>query len=157
MRIALAAALCAVTTAFAADPKVADKDAPSDAAVIGMCGGRLAKVFHDFGTPVNVFVIRGNKLADDSVALDFGTFSLNVRNKTVVSCFFFKEWSGAIKGIKIGDSREQVIKVLGDKFGASKNKEGVDDVSYDIKDNDALFWVDFDKDNKVVKVEIQLK
>jgi hypothetical protein len=157
MRIALAAVLCAATTAFAADPKAADKDAPTDAAIINMCGGRLAKAFHEFGTPVEVFVTRGNKPEDDSVVLDFGTFGLNIRNKTVVSSYFYKEWQGTIKGIKIGDSREQVVKVLGNKFDASKNSVGVDDAGYDLKDNDAVFWVDFDKDNKVIKVEIQLK
>lgn len=159
MRIVLAAVLVTATTglATAADPKPPDKDAPTDAAIIDMCGGRLAKAFHQFGTPVDLLISRGDKPDDDSVFLDYGPFGLEVRNKTVIGCYFYQEWKDTVKGVKIGDSREQVVKVLGNAPVTIKSKVGLESFKYDLKDNDAEMYVDFDKDNKVRKVEIQAK
>jgi hypothetical protein len=133
------------------------KEGPTDDTIIDLCGARLVRVFSRLGTPTDVFATRGDKAELDSVTLDYGSFGFRVRDKTVRACFFWSEWKDTVRGFRIGDGREQVVKALGNKYQAEKNNDGVDDYCYDLKDLDAMLWVDFDKDNKVVKVEVQLK
>src|SRR4051794_13095769 len=80
---------------------------PSDKAIIEMCGGRLRKVFDQFGAPIDVYVSGTKK---DSVSLDYGPYAFRVLDKTVRTCFFYDDWKGTIKGIKIGDDRDSVVK-----------------------------------------------
>ena len=75
---------------------------------------RLAKLFATFGIPDDVRAYREDDQAkDDTVVLDYGAYGFKVRKKTVRNCLFWPNWKGTIKGIKIGDSRDDVAKVLG--------------------------------------------
>jgi hypothetical protein len=68
------------------------------------------------------------------------------------------DWKGPIRGIKIGDSRENVVKVLGNLPITVKDKEGVVTAyGYALKDLDAEFYADFDKDGKVWQAEFGIK
>jgi hypothetical protein len=136
--------------------KAEGKKSPTDEAIINTCGSRLVKVFAQFGTPVDLFPQRGNQPDGDSVTLDYGTFGFQIRQKTVQACFFWAEWPGTIKGFKIGSTRAEVVKLLGDSNKTFKNSEGTEDLGWNRADLDAVFWVDFDKDNKVRKVEVIL-
>ena len=136
----------------------ARKDSVTDATIINLCGGRLSKVFAQCGTPVDLRAKRGSSPAEDDVLCDFGTYAFRVRDKQVRTCFFWIDWKGTVKGIKIGDTREDVVKVLGKPYIIEKDKDGVvTDYGYDLKDLDSDFFANFDKDGKVWRFEVSLK
>ena len=115
-------------------------------------------MFAQCGTPTDVYVIRGDTPAEDDVLCEYGAYSFRVRNKVIQICFFWADWKGPIRGIKIGDSREDVVKVLGTAPMTFKDKNGVVTAyGYELKDLDAKFFTNFDKDGKVWRVEISLK
>ena len=71
--------------------------------------------------------------------------------------FFFNDWTGSIRGIRIGDSYAEVTKVLGNPATTVKNKEGVVTAyGYDLKDLGAYFFTNF-KAGNVWRVEVSLK
>ena len=162
MRILMAcAALVALIAGHASGQEAArtkDKDSVADATIINLCGGRLSKMFAQCGTPVDLRVKRGETPAEDDVLCDYGTYAFRVRDKLVRTCFFWVDWKGTVRGIKIGDRREDVVKVLGKAPTTDKDKDGrVTAYGYEIKDLDADFFVNFDNDGKVWRVEISLK
>src|SRR5262245_25273685 len=127
------------------------KDAPSDEQIIDMVGGRLAKIFVRFGTPADLFPVRANESPEmDLVILEYRSFAFGIRNKTVQTCYFVRGWAGTIKGIKLGDSREQVVKTLGKEYEPSDvvNNDNVYDFAWDLKETDSLLWAIFDKQDK---------
>jgi hypothetical protein len=159
MRIIMAcAAIMAlvVVSAEAQNAATPAKDAVTDATIIDSCGGRLAKMFAQYGTPSNVLPMRGDTPDDDDVLCDYeGAYGFRVHNKVIRFCFFWSDWKGPIRGIKIGDSRENVVKVLGTAPITVKDKDGVVTAyGYRIKDLGVEFYTDFDKDGKVKRVEI---
>ena len=159
MRLMLTAAAIAIAVGAtaAAQRALPDREqTPSDASIIDMCGARLAKVFAQFGNPEEVYCIRASKPENDTVALEYGSFNFRVRDKVVRICTFFSGWKGTIKGIKIGDSREQTVSVLGPKQDSFKNEDGWDDYGWDLKASDAVLWIVFDKDDKVRTVTVEL-
>jgi hypothetical protein len=150
--------LVALIAAYASAQDATRKDSVTDATVINLCGGRLSKMFAQCGTPVDMKVKRGSTPAEDDVLCDYGTYAFRVRDKLVRTCFLWIDWKGTVKGIKIGDTREDVVKVLGKPYIVEKDKDGViTDYGYDLKDLDADFFANFNKDGKVWRVEISLK
>ena len=153
---------CAVLAAFVAvsaaaqDAAAPAKDAITDAAIINTCGARLSKMFARYGQPKALWVARGNAEDDDEVICSYeGGYMFRVRGTEVKRCFFWKQWKGSIHGIKIGDSREEVLKALGDPSMTFKDKDGVvTDYGYKFKDLDVKFFANFDKDGKVWRVEV---
>jgi hypothetical protein len=144
-----------VVGAEAQDGVTPAKDAVTDATIIDTCGGRLAKMFAHFGTPQDVWVTRGDTPAEDDVLCAYGAYGFRVRSKMVRCCFFWTDWKGPIRGIKIGDSREDVVKVLGKAPVTVKDKNGIiTSYGYHMKDVGVEFYTDFDKDGKVKRVEI---
>jgi hypothetical protein len=136
------------------------KEAVTDATIINLCGARLSKLFAQLGPPENVRPERGDKPEEDDVFFDYGAagFGCKVRNKAVPVCFFFKDWKGTVRGIKIGDSREDVVKVLGNATTTVKDKNGVITAyGYDLKELDAYFFANVDETGKVWRVEVSLK
>src|SRR5271169_4262540 len=68
---------CAALVALAVTSVQAEdgtKQAVTDTAVINSCGGRLFKIFADFGTPQDLSALRGSTPDDDDVLCDFGVF-----------------------------------------------------------------------------------
>ena len=155
LRLSLAAALLLTGVTASHGQAPAARKVPSDADIIKMCGARLATVFARFGTPDDVTVSRGSNTDLDKVSLDYGSYAIQVRGKTVRTCLFFSSYASPIKGVKIGDTRAQVEKVLGTEHKIEKSSIDVDDYGYALKDLDAMFWTDFDKEGKVRMVEIQ--
>lgn len=153
---AMATMLTAITQAeLSAAPA---KGAVTDEAVMNMVGGRLAKMFAVYGTPQDVWANRGSTEAMDDVFFDYGPFAFKVREKLVRVCFFFQGWEGPIHGIKIGDTREAVVKVLGEPSMTFKDKNGVVTAyGYELKDLDCNFFANFREEGKVWRVEVSLK
>ncbi len=149
----------AVLIADGQDKRV--NDVPTDQKVVNMVGGRLAKLFSQFGVPEVVYPVRGEEGPDsDFVIMEYhGAFAFGLREKTVGVCYFMPGWKGKIKGINLGDSREQVFKTLGDDHEDSevKNDEGVFDCKWELQEEEAWFWVIFDKNDKAKKVTVQVK
>ena len=57
---------------------------------------------------------RGSTPDEDDVLFEFGTFMVCIApNQRISTCFFLKTWKGPVRGIKMGDTREDVVKVLG--------------------------------------------
>jgi hypothetical protein len=147
-----------VANAGAQDGAATAKNAITDATIINLCGGRLAKMFAQCGTPENLQVKRGGTPDEDDVLFVYESVGFRVRDKVVRTCFFWSNWKGPIRGIKIGDSREDVVKVLGKAPTTDKDKDGaITAYGYDLKDLDADFFTNFDKDGKVWRVEVSLK
>jgi hypothetical protein len=159
MRLTIALLLItvlAVATVQAVDPGNGAGTTPSDDAIVNVCGANLAKLFTQFGTPADIIPYRGNTPDNDGVNLNYGDYGFNFRNKTVVTCFFWSTWKGTIQGIKIGDSHQDVEKVLGTTHQTDKttSQSALGDFGFDLID--AMLWVDFDKNDKVFKVEVDL-
>lgn len=160
MRMIVACAAVAAVILASVEAQDAEPAKPqiTDEIIINTCGGRLAKMFAQFGPPNDIKAKRGNTPAEDDVFCDYGPYGFKVRGKLVRACFFFDEWKEPIRGIKIGDSREDVAKVLGKAPSTVKNKEGaITAYGYELKDLDANFFANFDEDGKVWRVEISLK
>jgi hypothetical protein len=158
MRMLMACAATAVLFAACAEAQdhvAAGKNEVTDTKIIDICGSRLSKMFNQFGVPVDVLAIRGDTPDEDDVICDYGTFMFRVRDRMVRRCFFRKEWKGPVHGIKIGDSREDVVKVLGTAPMTFKDKNGVvTDYGYRLKDLDVEFYANFDENGKLKRVEI---
>jgi hypothetical protein len=155
MRLALALALALViATSSSAQEAGGSAKQPTDKEVLDMCGARLKKVFAKFGTPVDLIVSDDN---DGGVNLDYGTFGFKIKAKTATTCFFWPEWTGSVKGIKIGDTKEQVLKALGKNTKTFNRPDGQEDYGWAVTDpEDTVFWTYFDKDGKVRKMDVEL-
>src|SRR5262245_10904232 len=112
MRYAPCLVAVLVAVGFASQvPVKKEKDPPTDAGIIDMVGGRFAKVYAQFGMPSDLRPIRSDESADlDVVFMDYGAFGFTVLKKSIHGCYFFDSWKTDVKGIKLGDSREQVTK-----------------------------------------------
>jgi hypothetical protein len=149
--------ILAATSGSAQETATPARTPINDEAIITMCGGQQAKMFALFGVPQELWADRGATEAEDDVFLGYGTFGFKVRDEVVRVSFFFKDWAGSIRGIRIGDSYAEVAKVLGDPPTTFKNKEGVITAyGYDLKDLGAYFFTNF-KAGKVWRVEVSLK
>ena len=156
--LALTALLLAIAGTIEAQPgQPAGKQSLTDKAVIDLCGGRLARVFAEFGIPDELRAVRENGPERDAVMVKYGTFGFLVRQKTVQSCYFWPGWKGKIQGIEIGNTPEEVVKVLGKNDLSFKNSYGGDDYGWNLKAYDAILWAQFDKDNKVWSVQVAAK
>jgi hypothetical protein len=115
-------------------------------------------MFSLYGVPRDVWADRGRTEAEDDVFLGYGPYGFKVRDKVIRVCFFFRGWTGPIRGIKVGDSREDVVKVLGNAPTTVKDKDGaITAYGYGVKELGANFFANFDKDGKVWRVEVSLK
>ncbi len=133
------------------------KAALTDAKIINSCGDALAKMFSRFGTPANLLAMRGDTPDDDDVLCDYGAYGFRVHNKVITVCFFWQQWKKTIRGIKIGDSRDAVVKLLGAAPITNKDASGaVTAYGYRLKDPDVKFWANFDASGNVNRVEIDL-
>ena len=128
-----------------------------DEAIITLCGGRQARMFALFGVPQELWSERGATEAEDDVFVGYGPFGFKIQDERVRVSFFFNDWTGSIRGIRIGDSYAEVTKVLGNPATTVKNKEGVVTAyGYDLKDLGAYFFTNF-KAGNVWRVEVSLK
>ena len=158
MRLTIAVTLIAALAATmvqAVDPGNGGSATPSDDAIINVCGASLDKVFAQFA-PADVYPYRRATADDDGVTFDYGSYGFNVHNKTVCTCFFWSGWKGTIKGVKIGDSQQDVEKVLGTVHQVDKtvSQSALGDFGYDLID--AVLWIDFDKNDKVYRADLDL-
>ena len=78
-----------------------------------------------------------------------------VQGKSVQSLNFYEGWKGTVKGIKIGDTKEQVEKVFVGKFRPDPDIDN--DYIVQLKDSDAEMIVVFDKKSKITKLIVYLK
>jgi hypothetical protein len=160
MRLLVAcAALLAVAVGGAeAQGFITPASAPvSDATIISMCGGKMAKMFAQYGTPTQLWADRGATEEQDDVFLGYGAYGFKVRDNVVRVCFFFKGWMEPIRGIKIGDRYDDVARVFGNPRTTVKDKDGVvTAVGYDLKEPNANLFANF-KEGKVWRVEVSLK
>lgn len=126
-------------------------------AIIQSCGYDLATLFAKFGQPSDLVPARGEKVEMDRVLCDYETFMFSFRDQKIQGAFFREGWKGSILGIKIGDTREAVVKVLGTAPEIFKNKDGViTDYGYPRKDLGVEFYANFDaKTGQLIRVEIE--
>ena len=82
-------------------------------------------------------------------------FAFIVQGKSVQSLNFYEGWKGTVKGIKIGDTKEQVEKVFVGKFRPDPDIDN--DYIVQLKDSDAEMIVVFDKKSKITKLIVYLK
>ena len=157
-RILTLAAIAAllVISARAEEPAIRKQAAPTDKAIIGIRGSAFAKVFAQFGLPGDITAVRRSTRSKDGVLLDYGAFGFLVRHKVVDACFFWSDWKGSIRGIKMGDSRENVVKVLGSKprYTIRDKDNAITAYGYDLKGSDVCYFANFDDHGKLDKVEI---
>jgi hypothetical protein len=163
MRLAIAFAammVLAVTGTQGQTPSVSGKGGPTDDAVLNVIGDRLVRVFTQFGVPENVYPVRqDDNPDDDTVVFHYASdsYGFAIHNKTVSICFFWGAWTGTVKGIKIGDSRDAVVKVLGNPSVTLKDANGViTSYGWDLKDLDAKLYADFDANGIVNRVDAEL-
>jgi hypothetical protein len=134
------------------DPPV--RPIPPAQTIINACGADLNKLFAEFGAPKYMVVARGDTNDDDDVLFEYGTFVLRIHEDKVTSCFFKSNWTGPIGEIRIGDSRENVEKVLG-KPTSVLSKDGVITAyGYDLQSPKTTMYTNFNDAGAVRRVEI---
>jgi hypothetical protein len=140
----------------AQDAAAPAKGAVTDLAIIKIRGSHFTDMFAQFGTPQIVVATRGRTPDEDDVLFNFGAFIIRVgKDQKINNCFILKNWKGPIRGIKIGDSREDVVKVLGNASMTFKDKNGtITDYGYRMKDLGVEFYVNFDENGNVKRVQI---
>ena len=161
MRLAIALATMvalAVTASEAQTPGTPAQSGPSADAIVNSCGARLVKLFTQFGVPNDVYANREDEnAAHDTTIMDYGSYGFKIFNKTATISFFWSGWKGPVKGISIGDSRDDVPKVLPNPNVSAKDANGaVTEYAWDLKDLDAKFYVDFDANGKVSRMFVEL-
>jgi hypothetical protein len=157
MRAIFAFCLCALIAgqAFAADaPTAQAQKSPSDATIIDLCGGHIADMFAKCGVP-DAITVNGDNVA----VLIYGPYAFTVKNKKILGSFFFDDWKGTIKGVKYGDTKDQVVKVLGAGYSDVKGKgsdgKPFEAYGFDNKDKKVTCWLYFTGD-KVSNVQFTL-
>lgn len=144
-------ALLFVATVLPATPALAVQ--PAAETLISIRGGGLERM-QQFGAPELVIAKRGKESDNDDVLFNYGPFILRVHHDTITNCFFLNTWKGSIRGIRIGDSREDVVNALG-KPRIIYSKAGVEtDYGYVLKDSNAMLYANFNDDGNVKRVEI---
>ena len=137
------------------DSAKAAKQLPTDETIIKLCGDSLANMFAKCGVPEEIIVNN-----DKAAILDYGSFAFSVKEKAVTGSYFFPSWKGTFKGAKYGDTKEQVVKILGDGYSDVKGKTGAgkdfEAYGWDLPEQKATFWLYF-TDDKVSRVQITLK
>jgi hypothetical protein len=128
---------------------------PSDQTIIDLCGGQIADMFAKCGVP-DAITVNGDNFA----VLIYGPYAFTVKNKKIHGSFFFDDWKGTIKGVKYGDTKDQVVQVLGKAYSDVKGKGSSDAkpfeaYGWDNKDKKVTFWLYF-TDDKVSNVQITL-
>ncbi len=153
MRIALtlAALLVVVARVEADDAAKGGTQLPTDDTIINLCGDSLANMFAKCGLPESVFA-NNSKMA----ILDYGSYGFSVDKKKVTVSYFFDGWKGTIKGVKFGDTKEHVVEVLGSGYSDVKGKT-FQAYGWELKEPKATFWLYFDDDDKVSRVQITQK
>jgi hypothetical protein len=133
------------------------KAAITDMTIINSCGERVLKMFAQYGAPKNFWVMRGRTVAEDDVLCSYGAYGFRVRDGIVRCCFFWTDWAGPIRGVKMGNSREDVVKVLGSPQITIKDKDGaITSYGYRMKEQGIELYASFDKNGRVKRVEIDL-
>ena len=87
--------------------------------------------------------------------MDYETFTLKIKDKAATACFFEADWKGPAHGVKIGDNQERGLKVLGKNTHEYKHPNGLEDYGWDLKSPKAVFWVFFDGDYKIKKIDVE--
>jgi hypothetical protein len=133
------------------------KSKPTSEDILNACGSRLVKVFAQFGTPIDVSPTRNSDdPREDTVIFSYGDWGFAIRNKTVEDCFFWT-WNDPVRGIKIGDTSDALVKVLGKPSISNKDGAGgLTGYGWNLKDLDATLYVDFDNNGKVDRIDCEL-
>jgi hypothetical protein len=153
------AATPAPAPAAPAQPATVQANPTSDE-LLNACGMRLVKVFPQFGTPSDIEPVRNSTdPSGDTVIFIYGdgSWGLAMKNKAVFDCFFWGAWKDPVRGIRIGDSSDSTLKVLGTPMNTYKDNNGVL-TSYEwyLKDLDIDFYADFDNTGKVDRIFCEL-
>ncbi|MGC8596135.1 MAG: hypothetical protein ACP5US_11485 [Candidatus Kryptoniota bacterium] len=128
----------------------------SDAStIIDLVGGKFTKIFSTFGTPADLYTIRGTNAADDYVVVDYPSFGFKVRGKVVHMAIFWKEYTGGVNGIHIGDNKSDILNKMGNTDDIQKNSDG--SVSYFWPTKDYYFGVVFDENDRVTMIKVETK
>ena len=94
---------------FATVAQCADQPAPTADAVIALIGGNLADAGKKLGPPSEAYPADPGQ-----VCVDYGSFSLLIENRTdVTGCFFWPNWQQDACGVKLADSRDEMVNKLG--------------------------------------------
>ena len=135
-----------------AQPSSSNSDSET---IMSLTGLRFPKIFTLYGTPDDIYALRGETTDDDGVMLDYNAFSFKVRNKIIEMSLFWKDYAGDVKGFHIGDSKSKVI----DKMGKTDNIHELSDgrVTYYWELSDYYFGVIFDKNDEAVTFKTESK
>ncbi len=141
----------AITFTYA-QPSSGTNDSES---IMSLTGLRFSKIFSLYGTPTDIYALRGDSSDDDGVMLDYDGFTFKVRNKIIEMALFWKDYTGAVKGFHIGDSKSKVI----DKMGKTDNIHELSDgrTTYYWELSDYYFGVIFGKNDEAVTFKTESK
>lgn len=123
--------------------------------IMDLVGGKFTKIFSTFGTPADLYTIRGASATDDYVVVDYPSFGFKVRNKIVHMAIFWKEYGGVVNGVRIGDKKSDILDKMGSTDDIQKNSDG--SVSYFWPTKDYYFGVVFDENDKVTMIKVETK
>lgn len=141
----------AITSAFA---QTSSGNTDSET-IMGLTGLRFNKIFSMYGTPVDIYPLRGDTSDDDGVMIDYDGFTFKVRNKIIEMTLFWKEYTGAVKGFHIGDSKSYLIGKLGSTDNIHELSDGR--TTYYWTMSDYYFGAIFDSNDKVVTFKTESK
>ena len=152
MSAALVVVVFSAISSSYAQPSSGNSDSES---IMSLTGLRFTKIFSQYGTPVDIYALRGETSDDDGVMLDYTGFSFKIRNKVIEMALFWKDYTGTVKGFHIGDSKSKVIDKMGKTDNIHELSDGRQTYYWDL--NDYYFGVIFDKNDEAVTFKTESK
>jgi hypothetical protein len=171
MRTILVSALL-LSVSFSSAGRAAEP-AVTTAQVEAAIGSDLPTAIAKFGVPKELGSWRSTREGaerfqhynDDCVQFGYGSFGLLVQRSSVLGCVFLPDWKETVRGVKPGDSRDDVVKVLGNPFREGAKQDFKANVgtkvgdpypfsSWEISEGRQLLCVYWSKDTKAERIEV---
>lgn len=123
--------------------------------IINLIGARLNKVFSSFSYPTDVSSFGEENNFD--AFLDYFSFGFKISKKTVVICYFFKDYDKSIRGVQIGDNKEALIQKWGNPTVTKKSSSGSPILIWNLNELDAYLIAWLDENSMIKKITVELK
>lgn len=123
--------------------------------IINFSGARLSKVLEKFGFPDDITGY-GTQNNYDAL-LDYTTFGFKISNKTVIICYFWKDWNKTIRGIKIGDKKTLLIEKWGEPAKSLTMSDGTPFFAWELKELDSYLIAFLNNDDTIKRISVELK
>lgn len=125
-------------------------------------GSKLSQLVPKYGAPKDVGSSRSTRpeaeryrVNDDCVQFGYGDYGFLANFDIIQGCVFFPGWTKPVHGVKLGDTIDGAIRVLGNQY--TQGKKPVDPAqfySWKLPEGSRNILVYYDKDKRIDRIEI---